>query len=34
MEQGKLKLDDPVSKYLDFTIRATIPKIPLHFDTF
>jgi CubicO group peptidase (beta-lactamase class C family) len=31
MEQGKLKLDDPVSKYLDFTIPGDDPKNPVTF---
>lgn len=31
MEQGKLKLDDPVSKYLDFAIPGDDPKNPVTF---
>ena len=31
MEQGKFKLDDPVSKYLDFTIQGDDPKNPVTF---
>jgi CubicO group peptidase (beta-lactamase class C family) len=31
MEQGKLKLDDPVSKYLEFTIPGDDPKNPVTF---
>lgn len=31
MEQGKLKLDDPVSKYLDFQIPGDDPKNPVTF---
>ena len=30
-EQGKLKIDDPVSKYLDFTIPGDDPKNPVTF---
>src|SRR6478735_1811100 len=29
MEQGKFKLDDPVSKYIDFTIQNDDPKNPV-----
>jgi CubicO group peptidase (beta-lactamase class C family) len=31
MEKGKFKLDDPVSKYLDFTIQGDDPKNPVTF---
>lgn len=31
MDQGKFKLDDPVSKYLDFTIPGDDPKNPVTF---
>lgn len=31
MEQGKFKLDDPVSKYLDFQIQGDDPKNPVTF---
>ncbi|MGI8468895.1 MAG: serine hydrolase domain-containing protein [Pyrinomonadaceae bacterium] len=31
MEQGKFKLDDPVGKYLDFTIQGDDPKNPVTF---
>jgi CubicO group peptidase (beta-lactamase class C family) len=31
MEQGKFKLDDPVSKYLDFKIQGDDPKNPVTF---
>src|SRR5690349_24725033 len=31
MEQGKFKLDDPVSKYIDFTIPGDDPKNPVTF---
>ncbi len=31
MDQGKFKLDDPVSKYLDFTIQGDDPKNPVTF---
>lgn len=31
MEQGKFKLDEPVSKYLDFTIQGDDPKNPVTF---
>ena len=31
MEEGKFKLDDPVSKYLDFTIQGDDPKNPVTF---
>src|SRR6476659_3286695 len=31
MEKGKFKLDDPVSKYLDFTIPGDDPKNPVTF---
>ncbi|MEP6704382.1 MAG: serine hydrolase domain-containing protein, partial [Acidobacteriota bacterium] len=31
MEAGKFKLDDPVSKYLDFTIQGDDPKNPITF---
>jgi CubicO group peptidase (beta-lactamase class C family) len=31
MEQGKFKLDDPVSKYLDFKIQGEDPKNPITF---
>jgi len=31
MEQGKFKLDDPVSKYIDFTIQGDDPKNPVTF---
>lgn len=31
MEAGKFKLDDPVSKYLDFTIQGDDPKNPVTF---
>ena len=31
MEEGKFKLDDPVGKYLDFTIQGDDPKNPVTF---
>ncbi len=31
MEEGKFQLDDPVSKYLDFTIQGDDPKNPVTF---
>ena len=31
MEEGKFKLDDPVSKYLDFSIQGDDPKNPVTF---
>jgi CubicO group peptidase (beta-lactamase class C family) len=31
MEEGKFKLDDPVSKYIDFTIQGDDPKNPVTF---